>query len=193
MLGGCGSLQLKSYTKATNSFSLRTSNIEKTIYLVLINDSSHPTQLDSLLRLKLAQKGYKLVSDAKNASFSLTVTPVKISNDNGTDFEFDSVLKIGENVEYSVMRELIRSSSAESSVMTAAAGLVMTSFVGTLAYLTADGNIRMQVDVNITQTGNKEYYTRVLSEAERMQLDINVAQPILEGNISDKIVSFFGQ
>jgi hypothetical protein len=195
LIGGCGSFQLKSYTKSTIPLNIETSNIEKTVYLVFKNNSPHPSQLDSLIRTKLENKGYKIVSDVERASFSLTVTPVKINDDNGTGFDSANVLGIGWDAKDSATKELKKTFASGTSVMGATVGLAVTAFVGTLAYLTADGNIRMQVDINITQktTGDKEYYTRVLSEAERMRLDINEAQPILEGNISNKIVSFFKQ
>jgi outer membrane lipopolysaccharide assembly protein LptE/RlpB len=198
LMGGCGSFQLKSYTKSTIPLNIETANIEKTVYFVFKNNSPHPSQLDSLIRTKLEENGYKIVSDAQSASFSLKVTPVKISNDNGTQFDLANVLEIGENTQYNVTKDLmlnnqLNSGLETSSLMGAAAGLVVMTFVGSLAYMTADGNIRMQVDVNITQPENKASYTRVLSEAERMRLDINEAQPILEGNISNKIVSFFKQ
>jgi len=192
LIGGCGSFQLKSYTKSTIPLNIETSNIEKTVYLVFENNSSHPSRLSSLIQTKLEKKGYQIVSNAESASFSLTVTPVKISSDNGTEFDLANVLGIGWDAKGAATEELNKKFALGTSLMGAAVGLTVTTFVGSLAYLTADGNIRMQVDVNITQTENKEYYTRVLSEAERMRLDTNEAQPILEENISNKIVSFFG-
>lgn len=197
LISGCGSFQLKSYTKSTIPLNIETVDIEKTVYLVFENNTSYPSQLDSLIRTKLEQKGYKIVSDAENASFSLKVTPVKINDDNGTGFDLANVVGIGLDTKSGITKELKKTfgSGYQTSLMGATVGLAVTTFVGSLAFLTADGNIRMQVDVNITQktTENKKYYTRVLSEAERMRLDINEAQPILEGNISNKIVSFFGQ
>ncbi len=193
LMGGCGSLQLKSYTKSTNPLKIETSDIEKTVYFVFENNSPHPSQLNSMIRTKLEENGYKIVSDAQSANFSLKVTPVNINNDNGTEFDLANVLEIGWNAKGSATTELETNfgSGSQTSLMGAAAGLVVTSFVGSLAYLTTDGNIRMQVDVNITQPENKASYTRVLSEVERMRLDTKEAQPILEGNISNKIVSFF--
>jgi len=195
IIGGCGSFQLKSYTKSTNPLNIETSSIDKTVYLEFENRTSYPSQLDYLIRTKLEKKGYKMVSDIESANFYLKVIPVNINNDNGTEFDLANVLEIGGNTKDGVTGELKNQfgSGLQTSLTGAAAGLVVTTFVGSLAYLTADGNIRMQVDVTITTTENNKYYTRVLSEAEKMRLDINQAQPILEENISNKIVSFFGQ
>ena len=197
LITGCGSFQLKSYTKSTNPLNIETAHIEKTVYVAFENNTPHPSQLDSLIRTKLQDKGYQIVSDDQNARFSLKVTPVNINDDNGTEFDLGNVLKIREQTTKTAKAEFKQKlgSGLESSVMGTATGLAVTTFVGTLAYLTADGNIRMQVDINLTQktTKYKKDYTRVLSEVERMFLDMNEAQPLLEENISNKIVSFFGE
>ena len=74
-------------------------------------------------------------------------------------------------------------------------GLAVGAVAGLFAYATADGHVRMQADVLITEklADNKtiEHSTRVFAEATQMRLTVAEAQPILEDKISTQIAGIF--
>lgn len=187
LLVGCGTFSLQSNAKMTQSLFFKDLEPTKTIFLAATNTTSSDSNISSGAKSILEGKGYAFVDKPSEAKYILRIN---VLNANGQREQneakaagvagFTSALVVG--------------SATRSSNNGLVAGIAGAAIGGVFAFATADGNIRMQVDVLITENSSEgaiDHKTRVIAEATQVHLTPEEGQPILEKIISKKIAGIF--
>ena len=186
LLSGCGTFSLETDSKMTRSIFLKNLKPIKTIYLVKTNTAPVDDEIGTLTKAYLQARGYSFVKDPDDATYILRINTININNHKQQNIAKGAAIAGGTT---GIVGYASNGGSAgiEGLVVGAAIG-------GTFAYLVSDGQVRMQVDVLITESIDKEEFThktRVIAEAKQVHLTPEEGQPILEKKISKQIAGIF--
>ncbi len=184
----CGTFQLETSAKMTNSIFLKDLNPEKTIFLVSTNTTGKDSDFHSKIESELVKKGYELMDSPDASKYILRVNLV---NNINSIQQNEARAAAGMGATGAVVAGLA-TKNVGSAVGT---GLAAAAVGGIFAYATADGSVRMQADVLITEKftnkPSEDFLTRVISEARQVHLEPKEGQVILEGVMSKKIAGIF--
>jgi len=186
IFSGCGTFSLELDSKMTQSIFLKNLKPTKTIYLVKTNSATVDDNIGSLAKQKLIAKNYSFVNNPEDATYILRVNTINI-NAKREQREAKGAAVIGT----SIGLVALASEGNKAGVQGAIAGAVIG---GLFAYAVADGQVRMQADVVITESLNGdevEHKTRIIAEAKQVHLTPDEGQPLLEEKISKQIAGIF--
>ena len=187
LLSGCGTFSLESNSKMTKSVFLKDLKPKKSIYLVKTNTAQVNDNIGNLTKKNLIAKGYPFVNDPKEATYVLRINTININNHKQQN--------IAKGAAFAGTSAGIVGYAATNSGTAGIEGALVGAVVGGIfAYATADGEVRMQVDVVITEAmdGTEyEHKTRVIAEAKQVHLTPKEGQPILEVQIAKSISGIF--
>jgi len=182
---GCGTFSLQMDSKMTQSVFLKNLQPKKTIYLVKTNTTSVDDNIGFLVKDKLIEKSYEFTDNPEDATYILRVNTVNM-NANRQQNEARAAAVTGASTGI----VMLAAKGAKDGVGGAVVGAVVG---GVFAYAVADGQVRMQVDVVITEKGDEsiDYATRIIAEAKQVHLTPEKGQPLLEEKISKQIAGIF--
>jgi len=186
LLSGCGTFSLETDSKMTRSIFLKNLKPIKTIYLIKTNTAPVDDDIGVLTQSNLEARGYAFVKDPDKATYILRINTININNHKQQNIAKGAAIAGGTTglVGY-----------ANEGSKAGLQGLVVGAVIGgTFAYLVSDGQVRMQVDVRITESINQKeitHKTRVIAEAKQVHLTPEEGQPILEKKISKQIAGIF--
>jgi len=187
LLTGCGTFSLESNSKMTKSVFLKDLKPEKSIYLVKTNTAQVNDNIGALTKENLSKKGYTFVDDPQKATYILRINTININNHKQQNIAKGAAVA-------GTSAGIIGYAATNSGTAGIEGALVGAVVGGLFAYATADGEVRMQVDVVITEAmDGKEYAhkTRVIAEAKQVHLTPEEGQPILEKQVAKSISGIF--
>lgn len=187
LLAGCGTFALQTNSKITQSVFLKDLQPVKTIFLSATNTTSDNSNIWMYTKLNLEEKGYVFTASPKEAKYILRIN---VLNKDGKLEQNEARAAATLGGAAGVMTG-IASNSLKKGVV---AGIVGATIGGAFAFITADGNVRMQVDVLISENLEDsviEHKTRVIAEATKVRLTPEEGQPILEKMIGKQIAGIF--
>lgn len=183
---GCGTLSLQLDSKMTQSIFLNNLKPIKTIYLVKTNTAIVDDNIALLTKEKLLKRNYTFVNNPVNATYILRINTININKrKDQKELESGAITGVSTGLAIGATKGL------EDGL---AGGLIMGVVGGIFAYAVADGQIRMQADILITEKiGSKKinHLTRVIAEAKQVHLTSKEGQPLLEEKISKQISGIF--
>jgi len=186
VFSGCGTFSLQMDSKMTQSIFLKNLQPKKTIYLVKTNTTSVDDNIGFLVKDKLIEKNYEFINSPEDATYILRVNTINM-NANRQQNEASAAAVTGASTGI----VMLATRGAKDGVGGAVIGAVVG---GVFAYAIADGQVRMQVDVVITEqmdNNNIDYATRIIAEAKQVHLTPEKGQPLLEEKISKQIAGIF--
>lgn len=188
LLQGCGSISMEANSKMTNSIFFKNIQPKKTAFIVAKNSTPVDSELGNQVKQKLQNRGYILMDNPDNAQYIVQVNALNM-NEEHEQKALKTATAAGATT--AIVSYAVNHSGKDAL----GSGLAVGAVAGLFAYATADGHVRMQADVLITEklADNKtiEHSTRVFAEATQMRLTVAEAQPILEDKISTQIAGIF--
>lgn len=207
ILSGCATVgtevshhQLETQTLMSSSMFVDPEMVNQpsTVFLMLTNTTDHPDfYISKKLKEKIRSKGYQIVTNLSKASYILQVNILQV----GMSSETAAKEMMGSG--YGGSLEGLASGGALAYVAGAAMpGVVVGGIVGGVAGSALDNyvkdvNYSVISDAKLTQvmpTGKPIVTrTRILSTANKVNLDFNEAMPVLEDELSSSISGLFIQ
>jgi hypothetical protein len=188
LLTGCGAtLTPQTYSTMTSTIFFKEIKNEKSVYLLSKNSSTADTTIGEQVKQKLLTKGYKVIDEPEKATYVLQINTLNFNSATSNNAATAAVVS---GASAAILTGAVTSSMKDAGLAGLGVGLVG----GLVAYAVADGHVRMQTDVKITERtkeGAIDYETRVLSEMTAMKLTPEKAQPILEDKTSTQIAGIF--
>jgi hypothetical protein len=183
----CGTFALELDSKMTQSIFLQHKSQKKSIYLQKTNTTGVDDNIGTLVKEALLKKNYHFVDNPDKADYILKINTLNM-NANRNQKEAAAAGMTGLSTGIVMM--------ATKGAKDGLAGAVVGGVIGgVFAYAVADGQIRMQVDVSITEKLNENkianYKTRIIAEAKQVHLTPQEGQPLLEKKISQQIAGIF--
>jgi hypothetical protein len=195
-------------------------NFEKTIFVDVRNTSQHEFQINDLLRQALVSKGYEIKENPRDSYYILQANVLYIGKDdpqmllkalyNGYGTPLDGLIA-GGAIGYLANQRV--SGVGVGGLLGAGTELVADSLVKNVTYsMMVDLQISERSDVAVEQTMESDltqgtstqikqtakskndlmrYRTRILSSANKVNLDFEEAQPVLEAVVSRAISGIF--
>jgi outer membrane lipoprotein SlyB len=186
MFVGCGTFSLELDSKMTNSIFLENLKPKKIIFLVKTNTAIVDDNIGKLLKQKLEKKNYIFTNNPADATYILRVNTINMAA-----HKEQNEAKAGAVVGGSTGIVAMAAKGGKNGLAGAVVGAVVG---GVFAYVVADGQVRMQVDVKIEEAIDGKmikHYTRVIAEAKQIHLTPEEGQPLLEEKISTQIAGIF--
>lgn len=188
LLSGCGAtLTPQIHSTMTNTIFFKELKNEKSIYLLSKNSSIADTTIGDQVKKKLIAKGYSFVEDSDKSSYILQINTL---NFNAATSNKEVAAATAAGATTAIFTGVVNKSVKDGAIAGLGVGLVG----GLVAYAIADGHVRMQTDIKITErtkAGEIDYQSRVMSEMTAMKLTPQEAQPILEDKTSTQIAGIF--
>jgi hypothetical protein len=186
-LSGCGTFSLELESKMTQSIFLKNLQPKKSIYLVKTNTTSVDDNIGDLVKNKLIEKKYKFVTNPNDATYILRINTINM-NAHKEQNEARAAAVTGASTGIVALAAKGGKEGVGGAIIGAVVG-------GIFAFAVADGQVRMQVDIVITEHmndgSNLEYKTRIIAEAKQVHLTPKEGQPLLEKKISKQIAGIF--
>jgi len=188
LFSGCGTLNLETGAKMTNSIILDHSRIEKKIYVQVTNTANSGGEkmlLDKSIKESLLERGYVIVESSSEASLGLFVNVLFANNlKEAKAIQAASVL----GVTSGIVAMGAGSSTGDSLLIGATAALIGA----TGAKVLEDETFKAVVDIHVCNyKEDSSRRTRLFVKAVQMYLDIDEAMPILEKETTKSIVNIF--
>jgi hypothetical protein len=205
MLSGCAAVgtavshhNLETQTLMSSSMFINPKmlNQPSTIFLMLTNTTDHPDfTISKKLKEKIRLKGYQVVTNLSQASYILQVNVLQVGMQSETAAKEMMGAGYGGSLEGVVTGVAIAGAAGAAT-----AGVVAGGIVGGVATSAADNfvkdvNYSVISDVQLIQIMPNGKYnimkTRILSTANKVNLDFKEAMPILELGLSSSISGLF--
>jgi len=185
---GCGTFQLETSAKMTESIFLEELNPQKTIFLVYTNTIKKDSNFRLKIKAELIKKGYEITNSSDASKYILRINMVN----NNYGLQQNEAKAVGS---MALVGASIAGAATRNLKDAAVTGLAVGAVGGIFAYATADGRIRLQADLLITEKfknkESKNFSTRIIAEACQVHLEPKDGQIILEDVMSKKIAGIF--
>ncbi len=174
---------------------------ERTVYLQIKNTTDHSLDITRALEEKLASKGYLVLGDPERAHYWLQANILKLDKMNLNDANLFLQFGYGGALRGAAAGALAAAAANANARQTARGGLV-GGMVGFLAdNLVEDVNYSMITDVQIVEktardstaadSAVKRYRTRIVSNANKVNLDFDEARPALAKGLVTSLSGIF--
>lgn len=197
-----------------------TGDFERTVFVDIRNTSQHDFHIKNLIEKELVNKGYEIKSSPRDSYYILQGNILYIGKDDPATLERAMYAGYGAPLDGMIAGGIIGglanqrvSGAGIGGVIGAGAGLVADSLVKNVTYSSLiDLQISERSDVTVEQTVESDisqgtstqvkqtakskkdlmsYKTRILSSANKVNLDFEEAQPVLEAVVSRAISGIF--
>lgn len=165
---------------------------QKTMFIVVKNTSDQTIDVSQSLNVAFQAQGYKVVNSPSMAHYLLQVNILSVGKMSKSAAQSALGGGFGSALAGGVNGAAVGSLSGNSNV--ALAGGLVGGVAGLVAdSLVKDVNYTMITDLQITEHANKlhRYKTRVVSNANKMNLTFSTARPALEAGLVHTLVGIF--
>ena len=210
MLNGCAAVgtavshhNLETQTLMSSSMFIDPKMLDQpsTVFLMVTNTTDHPSfTISQQLKEKIRLKGYQIVTSLNKASYILQVNLLQVGMQSETAAKEMMGAGYGGSLEGVVTGVAIAGAAGAATAGVVAGGVVAGGVVGGVAMSAADNfvkdvNYSVVSDVQLIQlmpNGKSNIMkTRILSTANKVNLDFKEAMPILESGLSSSISGLF--
>ena len=165
---------------------------QKTMFISVKNTSDQAIDISQPLASAFRSHGYKVVNNPAQAHYILQANILKVGKMAKSASQSALGGGFGSSIAGAATGAALGSFSSNSNAMLAG------GVVGGVAGLVADSlvknvNFTMITDIKITETGHAKhpYYTRIVSNADKVNLSFPVARPALEAGLVNTLVGIF--
>ena len=144
LLQGCGSITMEANSKMTNSIFFKNIQPKKTAFIVAKNSSPVDSELGNQVKQKLQNRGYMLMDNPDTAQYIVQVNALNM-NEEHEQKALKTATAAGATT--AIVSYAVNHSGKDAL----GSGLAVGAVAGLFAYATADGHVRMQADVLITE------------------------------------------
>lgn len=189
---------------------------QRTVYVAVKNTSDKPSfEIESQVKQAIAAKGYTVTDDPSKAHYMLQANVLKIEK--MTPKQANQFLSAGYGAALGAGTAALLTHDSSSTLAGGLLGGVMSTVADAMVKdvtfgVVTDVQLSERTTTNITQTSNsqlkqgsstvtrqkmseqthwKKYRTRVLSTADKVNLDFKEAEPVLEKGLATSLAGLF--